>query len=390
MNDIIPPLNNARDVKKLFSSSLNSLFSPAMAANSLYNAGDLVNAIRNSITRKLYIETYVRNNPSKHTPSADTVFRWLRYVASEQESYNGDIYDGSSKENNSGIDAISGLIDLTVRIAVNSGAFKQPVNVAIDEHDEPYYGMDNRYLINAPFHKFRGTDKAYRFATLDTVKKGERFTLAVMKKNQLDGIDNAMEVGELIKHAISLGIKIDKVLIDRGYLDVGVIKTIEGHKLEYIVPAKDNTKVKKFKKMEMEYHNSFSFLVIRDTISSGKESVNSSFVHVVYYPDGKKHDFSFYTNMDVNEYNVIAIAELYRERWCIENGYLEKKETKEKTHSTAIAVRYFLYFLAVLLYNLWILINLVRIKSGYSWLILMDFLIAMGRGKWVMIMNDNG
>ncbi|EQD39504.1 hypothetical protein B1A_16820, partial [mine drainage metagenome] len=34
------------------------------------------------------------------------------------------------------------------------GAFKEPVNVAIDEHDEPYYGMDNRYLINAPFHKF--------------------------------------------------------------------------------------------------------------------------------------------------------------------------------------------------------------------------------------------
>lgn len=29
----------------------------------------------------------------------------------------------------------------------SKGAFRHPVNVAIDEHDEPYYGMDNPYLI---------------------------------------------------------------------------------------------------------------------------------------------------------------------------------------------------------------------------------------------------
>ena len=27
------------------------------------------------------------------------------------------------------------------------GAFSTPVNVAIDEHDHPYYGADSRYLI---------------------------------------------------------------------------------------------------------------------------------------------------------------------------------------------------------------------------------------------------
>ena len=47
------------------------------------------------------------------------------------------------------------LIDRTVQLAIENGAFSHPVNIAVDEHDEPYYGMDNRYLINAPFHKFR-------------------------------------------------------------------------------------------------------------------------------------------------------------------------------------------------------------------------------------------
>ncbi len=75
--------------------------------------------------------------------------------------------------NHSGIERLSELIGLTVKMAISKGVFSEPVNVAIDKHDEPYYGMENRYLINAPFHKFRGTSKAYRFATLESVKNAK-------------------------------------------------------------------------------------------------------------------------------------------------------------------------------------------------------------------------
>ncbi|EQD76066.1 transposase IS4 family protein, partial [mine drainage metagenome] len=256
---------------------------------------------------------------------------------------------------------------------------------------EPYYGMDNRYLINAPFHKFRGTSRAYRFATLESIKRGERFTLSVMRKHPLDGIDNASEVDLLIRHAISLGVVINMVLMDRGYLDVGVMKRVESHNLKYIIPAKGNKKVIRFRKMEMKYSDEgFSFLVIKDNISSGKETVDTDFVHVVYYAGGKRHDFSFYTNAHVDEHNVINIAETYRSRWGIENGYQEKSDTEEKTHSPEMGLRYFLFFLSVLLYNMWILLNLIRIMSGIAWITLMDFEIAMSRGRWKMIMNDNG
>ena len=111
---------------------------------------------------------------------------------------------------------------------------------------------------------------------------------------------------------------------------------------------------------------------------------------VIYYPDRKRHDFSFYTNMDVTENNVRELAETYRKRWGIENGYLEKKEVKEKTHSPEMGVRYFLFFLSVLLYNMWMLINFFRKLSGAGWITLMDFIIAMSRGRWHIIMNDNG
>ncbi len=47
------------------------------------------------------------------------------------------------------------------------GMFNEKVNVAIDEHDELYYGKENRYLINVENKKFRGTDKAIRIAACD-------------------------------------------------------------------------------------------------------------------------------------------------------------------------------------------------------------------------------
>ena len=182
--------------------------------------------------------------------------------------------------------------------------------------------------------------------------------------------------------------------MDRGYLDSSVMDAVDSMKLKYIIPAKDNHKVIKFKKMDLKYckdvyGNEFPFMVLRDNIGSSKR-VNANFVHIVYYSH-KKHDFSFYTNINVNENNVIELAELYRKRWGIENGYQERKiDIREKTHSSHMIIRQFLYFFSILVYNLWLLINLIRQIYGLSHIILMDFLIAMGNRKWRRIMNNNG
>ena len=78
----------------------------------------------------------MRNNPSMHTPSADTIFRRIHGIASESGSHrrkgSGEL---KRKTVNSGIDTISDLIGLTVRTVVSMYVFMQPVNVAIDEHE---------------------------------------------------------------------------------------------------------------------------------------------------------------------------------------------------------------------------------------------------------------
>ena len=212
------------------------------------------------------------------------------------------------------------------------------------------------------------------------MKDGNRLSLSVIKNDPLDGIDNAMSLG------VALGI----VLMDHGYLDTAVMRKVESLHLRYIIPTKNDSNGLRFKEMEMKHCNSgFLFIVIGDTVSSGSESIEAHFVHVIYYPDRKMHDFSFYTNVEVNEDNVRELAETYRKRWGIENGCLENKEAKGKTYSPDIGVRYFLLFFSVLLYNMWMLVNLLRKLSGAGWITLMDFIIAMSRGRWHIIMNDH-
>ena len=221
-NKTIPQINNVNAVKKFFSSSLKDIF--PVKPQSSHSSGDIIHVIRNAISSREYIETYVRNSNHNHIPSADTVFRRIKDIASESVSHKRTGSENLKRHTvHDGIEHISMIIDSTVQIAIANNAFSHPVNVAIDDHDDPYYGIDNRYLINAPFHKFRGTDMAYRFATLESVKNGERLTLSIMKRNQLDGIDSADEVDCLIRHAMSPGIAINTALMDRGYLNAGVM-----------------------------------------------------------------------------------------------------------------------------------------------------------------------
>ena len=85
-NKIIPQLNNVKTVKKFFSSSLKNIFSQNIKPQSRYGPGDIISVIRNAISSKEYIETYVRNSIRNNIPSADTVFRRIKDIASESGS----------------------------------------------------------------------------------------------------------------------------------------------------------------------------------------------------------------------------------------------------------------------------------------------------------------
>ncbi len=121
------------------------------------------------------------------------------------------------------------------------------------------------------------------------------------------------------------------------------------------------------------------YAVIKDEIKRGKMVVESNFVNVMYKSGGEKHDFAFYTNAEVTENNVVELAETYRKRWGIETGYSKKNEIRLKTRTGNIKLRYFLYGLSIVIYNFWILINML-LKNMKMRIPLKDFLYFLTKG----------
>ncbi|KJE48524.1 hypothetical protein [Acidiplasma sp. MBA-1] len=64
-----PSIKNVKTVKKFFSSSAKNIFSLTVKQQSRYSSGNIIHTIRNAISSKEYIETYVRNSNCNHIPS---------------------------------------------------------------------------------------------------------------------------------------------------------------------------------------------------------------------------------------------------------------------------------------------------------------------------------
>jgi putative transposase len=77
---------------------------------------------------------------------------------------------------------------------------------------------------------------------------------------------------------------------------------------------------------------------------------------------GRKYAFASNEEYNENDPDLAAkkVCEQYRKRWGIETSYRVKKHTfLPKTTSKNYFVRMFYFFLSVLLYNLWILLDIL-------------------------------
>jgi IS4 transposase len=95
-------------------------------------------------------------------------------------------------------------------------------------------------------------------------------------------------------------------------------------------------------------------------------------IDVVEAVDTKANRYFLGTNMSVRPKTILK---LYKKRWGIETSYRMIGEFQSKTTSNSYVVRVFYFVLAVLLYNVWVLLNarvknhvkVVRLKLSCFW-----------------------
>ena len=187
----------------------------------------------------------------------------------------------------------------------------------------------------------RGTDKCYKFITINIVENGKRFTLLALPVGHFNTKEDLLT--KLIYYA-KQRVKINRIFLDRGFFDSKSIETLRRHHTKYLIPCTENPRIKKI-----------MTVMSPPTIIKDYEMKNTRF-NIAIVKDENNLCRAFATNIDFNE-NEAGLSErlfyLYSKRWGIETSYRVKKHSlRAKTTSKNYYVRLFYILFSVLMYNL--------------------------------------
>lgn len=312
-----------------------------LGKNSTYAQSNILNIVLWASVNNTSVESSVFElkeiNEKKNIPSADIVFHHIeRQIYSELQIQ------------------LEHVTNFSCQMAERRRLFGKYAAVAIDIHDIPYYGKVNNPRIMGCKHK-NGTSYCYKYATIDIVEKNQRFTLKSIPLTQLSN-DNATIVNELLEHAMKY-LHIKYVLLDRGFFSIEVLRVLERLKLKYIMPATKNDRIKQVVK---DNSNRLSYF-LKYTMGN-KEKV--TFNLMVKYDEKKREYYTFATNFEIiYKKDIEHIAETYRKRWGIETGYRVKHDFLAVTTTQSYTVRLLYFMVSVILYNFWLLCNLVYCRE---------------------------
>jgi hypothetical protein len=220
--------------------------------------------------------------------------------------------------------------------------FTHAVMLAIDFNDIEWYGEDLPFIVRGKAKN--GTDRFIRFATVAIVEDGKRFTLKILPVTPLSYKERIVE--ELLVFAEQL-VSVRVVLLDRGFYSNEVIQKIKAMGHRFVMPVKKYEKVKQLLKT-----------VYRDGPQAYEMSKGTTFILVVMEDDDTGKLLPYATNLEGLQPRVIH--EMYRHRFGIETQYRLKNQFLGRTCSKQYSVRYGFFILAVALYNLWVLLNILE------------------------------
>lgn len=240
--------------------------------------------------------------------------------------------------------------DSILSIASRLRLLREPVVCAVDYTKIPYYGEFNRYVVRSK-HK-DGTSQFYQYAAMSIVEDGLRLCIYSRPVTLLDS--KADVVRELIEASRRRGVRIRYLLLDRAFFTVECINLLKSMGIRFIMPAVKNERVRKAMESAAEKALEFS---IHD--SDGGEASFTMPLH-------RREDgviLAFATNID-DPSILDAIPEEYRRRWGIETSFRKVKGVYGMTTSPSPAIRMLYFMTAMILYNIWQIVNMMLRAEG--------------------------
>lgn len=220
--------------------------------------------------------------------------------------------------------------------------FTIPVLLSIDITYKHFYGKRKKYVCT--MDRDRGTNYGYKYASAVISVAGIRFTIHTVPMTQFTKKTEILE--KLIKEARKY-VEIKIVLVDREFSNSPCIKKLEELNVTYLTPVVKHQK---------------TFLQSLRPPCKAEMPLGSMHVPIVAVkdPDDPEETLYYCTNMDIPLECIEEVIKIYHKRWTVENAFKSQKlEFLGKTYSIDFAIRFFFWIYATLLYNVWILGNLI-------------------------------
>src|SRR3989339_450237 len=235
--------------------------------------------------------------------------------------------------------------------------------IIIDAHEQETYSKEKRIskAIRGGKHK-NGTNFFFKYLTMQVMIKDKIITLGVRFYSRED--QQRELVDELIKYA-QKHIKIEVVLLDRGFRDASLLNNLEYREAPLLMPCIKDAKAEKcFEELRNKQFKTKRFIITNNK----KEGINVTLLMIRL---SNNKEVGFYTTLSGTWFHSAKYyLELYKKRWNIETGYRLQNMFLPKTTSIEKVVRFFYFCYAVAMHNLWLGIRKTE-KIGNRFTVLM-------------------
>jgi hypothetical protein len=259
---------------------------------------------------------------------------------------------------------VNGAIAEMVDVAKRYYSIDRHVDVAIDITYIAYYGDRDEFQMSTGAPSNKSYSWCYKMATISIVGEEVKFTLGMRPLcRRLPYMPRRILVEQLLDIA-SEHVSIGTVYADAAFDSIGVMHIVEEAGLSYLIRKSSDDRVDRFVDgMDHDVAVKQNHKMEK-TIRGEKVTVTPTLVGV---PSDWKEDatVTFVTNLAVSDATKEArgrtrrVMQRYARRWGIENSYKSIKDFLTWTTSRNTAVRVFYFGFAVILYDMWLLVDLL-------------------------------
>lgn len=259
-------------------------------------------------------------------------------------------------------------LDSTLRELKRFGVFNEPVICAVDKHQIPRCDQRMEPFITRGKRK-AGTNRFETYATMQCVEEGRRAQIACTHFKALD--DNAETVVSLLGRARLQEVDVSLLLLDREFFSSSMMASLDRIGQRFLMPCRLTRGVKEaIREHARGERKKVSRFELVPSRSSGREAAP---FNLVILPrrgsegekDPLKRFIAFATNIPRRfvMWNVRRLPDDYRGRWGIETGYSNVEGFRAKTTSRSHSLRLLYFFYALILYNAWLLANMMLARE---------------------------